>query len=75
MMPIKKLLDADGEEVRVEVKYPGRSIFARCWVVQIGRTSFTCSTPTFRKMNLTIAGSAPDSMEVTAVPASNRKCW
>ncbi len=38
MMPIRKLLNDDGEEAQVQVKLPGRNLFLKCWVAQVGRT-------------------------------------
>ncbi|MBX7139155.1 MAG: alpha-glucan family phosphorylase, partial [Oligoflexia bacterium] len=37
-MPIKKLLNDDGTEAKVQVKLPGRNIFLRVWVAEVGRT-------------------------------------
>lgn len=36
-LPIRPVLDADGERLRLEVKLPGYSAFLRCWQVQVGR--------------------------------------
>lgn len=37
MMPIKKVMDGESE-ARISVKLPGRTLLARCWLVQVGRT-------------------------------------
>lgn len=39
MMPVKKITDENGDDAIIEVKLPGRSVFAKCWVVHVGRVN------------------------------------
>ncbi len=36
-MPLHLEKDANGQELRIEVDYPGRKVYARIWRVQVGR--------------------------------------
>jgi len=37
-MPVFQLRDDSGEEIKISVEYPGRTVWARLWRVQVGRT-------------------------------------
>lgn len=38
-MPLHLERDENGEEIRIEVDYPGRKVYARIWRVQVGRVA------------------------------------
>ncbi|NLF25090.1 MAG: alpha-glucan family phosphorylase, partial [Deltaproteobacteria bacterium] len=39
VMPVRSLMNADGSEALVSVQLPGRTLFARVWIVQVGRVN------------------------------------
>lgn len=48
-LPIRRALDRDGAEIRIPIELPGRTVFARAWVAQTGRTwlyLLDCNDPT-----------------------------
>jgi starch phosphorylase len=47
-LPIMPARDADGERIRIPIEFPGRTVFARTWVAQVGRTQLyllDCNDP------------------------------
>ncbi len=66
-LPIKPLSQANGEPLRLEIAFPGYSIWLRAWQVQVGRVNLylldsndTANLPAHREITSELYGGGPE---------------